>query len=81
MHHISVSKMLFNLQNVVKATPSADEKGRLAERLFLEGGGASPPQGCLSLENCVYREWKESMRQQEMCADGKLSASTMTTSI
>lgn len=33
-----VSAMLFNLQNVVMATPSADEKGRLGERLFLEGG-------------------------------------------
>ncbi len=34
--------MLFNLQNVVKATPSADEKGRLGERLFLEEGECEP---------------------------------------
>lgn len=33
-HPRSGSKMLFNLQNVVKATPSADEKLGLGERLF-----------------------------------------------
>lgn len=46
-------KMLFTLQNVVKATPSADEKGRLGERLFLEGGVQALLKACFSLDNCV----------------------------
>lgn len=39
-HHLSVSKMLFSPQNVVKATPSADEKGD-----FFVRGRVSPPRG------------------------------------
>jgi len=41
---------------VVKATPSADEKGRLRERervFFLEQGARALLKACFSLDNCV----------------------------
>lgn len=54
-HPRSGSKMLFNLQNVVKATPSADEKLGLGERLFFffKGGAQALLKACFSLDNCV----------------------------
>lgn len=73
--------MLFTLHNVVKATPSADEKGDL-EGGFFWNGECEPSSRPASLLIIVSKESGKNPWDSRKCVPlGELSGSTMTTSI